>query len=169
MELEVLFRRPLDWTDYHLYPESPKALTTNMRQVELNTHSPSPLSLGSDVGLLDDLRSFQTTENMLTLEDLKNHYSSCFTCGVSWNEDHVSLDCFECGGYSMERPCPVCDGSCKQIWRRDLAMSHSMRKAHWEGECGLPSKEQQAFFLKNLVDATEDSLSEALQDLKASS
>lgn len=37
----------------------------------------------------------------------------------------MSLDCFECGGYSMKRPCPVCDGKCNRIWRRDLTMVSS--------------------------------------------
>lgn len=43
-----------------------------------------------------------------------------------------------------------------------------MRKAHWEGQCGLSSEDQEAFFLKNLVDATEESITEALKDLQAS-
>jgi hypothetical protein len=43
-------------------------------------------------------------------------------CGVSWHEDHVSLDCRECGGYSLERPCPLCDGRCNSVWKRDLTM-----------------------------------------------
>ncbi|CAD6998435.1 unnamed protein product [Ceratitis capitata] len=42
----------------------------------------------------------------LTIEELRQHMGSCFTCGVSWTDDHVSLDCSECGGYSLERPCP---------------------------------------------------------------
>lgn len=41
-------------------------------------------------------------------------------CGVSWQEDHVSLDCSECGGYAMQRPCPNCEGKCQSIWRRNL-------------------------------------------------
>lgn len=47
---------------------------------------------------------------------------SCFTCGVSWAEHHVSLDCSECGGYAMERPCPTCEGTCGAVWKRDLTM-----------------------------------------------
>lgn len=61
-------------------------------------------------------------DNIVTIEDLRMQLGSCFTCGVSWAEDHVSLDCSECGGYSMERPCPLCEGSCGATWKRDFAM-----------------------------------------------
>lgn len=47
---------------------------------------------------------------------------SCFSCGVTWTDDHVSLDCGECGGYSLERPCPLCDGKCGVQWKRDFTM-----------------------------------------------
>lgn len=43
------------------------------------------------------------------------------SCGVSWQQDHVSLDCRECGGYAMARPCPDCNGTCQSEWRRNLA------------------------------------------------
>lgn len=43
-----------------------------------------------------------------------------FSCGVNWEQDHVSLDCLECGGYSLERPCPICIGHCRNVWKRDL-------------------------------------------------
>lgn len=45
-----------------------------------------------------------------------------YRCGVSWSEEHVSLDCSECGGYSLQRPCPLCDGRCRTSWKRDLTM-----------------------------------------------
>jgi len=61
-------------------------------------------------------------DNVLTIEELRQHMGSCFTCGVSWTDDHVSLDCSECGGYSLERPCPLCDGQCGVQWKRDFAM-----------------------------------------------
>lgn len=144
-----------------------------MRQAEVESHSNcSSPNWYSERGVLtlEDIRNqYHNTQSMLTLEELKNHYNSCFTCGVTWSDDHVSLDCFECGGYSMTRPCPVCDGKCARIWTRDLTMSHAMHKAHWEGQCGLPSSDQEALFIKNLVDATEESITEALKDLKASS
>lgn len=48
-------------------------------------------------------------------------FSMIFSCGVSWQQDHVSLDCRECGGYAMARPCPDCNGTCQSEWRRNLA------------------------------------------------
>ncbi|XP_022236126.1 protein pinocchio-like [Limulus polyphemus] len=83
---------------------------------------------------MEDFQSYRDN-GVLTLEELRNHYSSCFTCGVSWSEDHVSLDCSECGGYAMQRPCPACDGQCCSIWSRDMAASHHSRQAKWEGQC----------------------------------
>lgn len=63
-----------------------------------------------------------SADNVLTIEELRAHMGSCFTCGVSWTDDHVSLDCIECGGYSSQRPCPLCDGQCGQQWKRDFSM-----------------------------------------------
>lgn len=146
-----------------------------MRQAEVETHEnscSSPNTWYSERGVLtlEDIRNqHHNNHNVLTLEELKSHYSSCFTCGVSWNDDHVSLDCFECGGYSMHRPCPICEGKCQRTWTRDVAMSHAMNKAHWEGECGLPVRDQEAMYIKTLVEASEESITEALKDLKASS
>ncbi|XP_013107650.1 protein pinocchio isoform X2 [Stomoxys calcitrans] len=74
-------------------------------------------------------------DNVLTIEELRQHMGSCFTCGVSWTDDHVSLDCSECGGYSVERPCPLCDGLCGVQWKRDFTMSHACGKARWLGVC----------------------------------
>ncbi|KAK4319165.1 hypothetical protein Pmani_009884 [Petrolisthes manimaculis] len=101
---------------------------------------------------------------MMTLEDLRSQYNSCYTCGVSWSDNHVSLDCRECGGYSLERPCPLCDGKCGNSWRRDVSMSHSVGKAHWEGECELDSLDRPAVphFL------AEDVLVQGLTDLSTS-
>lgn len=93
---------------------------------------------------LEDLnRQTNLDTNMLTIEGLRSHFNSCFSCGVSWYEDHVSLDCSECGGYAMQRPCLKCDGQCDSIWRRDLAASHDTHKAQWEGECKLNSNDKQ--------------------------
>ncbi|XP_017107292.2 protein pinocchio isoform X1 [Drosophila bipectinata] len=74
-------------------------------------------------------------DSVLTIEELRQHMGSCFTCGVSWTDDHVSLDCSECGGYSLERPCPLCDGQCGVQWKRDFAMSHACSQARWVGVC----------------------------------
>lgn len=43
-----------------------------------------------------------------------------FSCGVCWYDDHVNLDCSECGGYAMCRPCPKCNGKCGAMWKRDV-------------------------------------------------
>lgn len=74
-------------------------------------------------------------DTMLTIEDLRAQMGTCFTCGVSWSDDHVSLDCSECGGYSLSRPCPLCDGACGELWKRDFSMSHAFNKARWVGVC----------------------------------
>ncbi|KAB0793336.1 hypothetical protein PPYR_01860 [Photinus pyralis] len=96
-------------------------------------------SLSSFSYSLDDITTCCSpqfnSEHVLTIEELRLQMSSCFTCGVSWVEDHVSLDCSECGGYAMERPCPKCDGTCGSLWKRDLTKTHSSSKAQWEGEC----------------------------------
>lgn len=94
----------------------------------------SSLSVSSS---LSDLvgSPFEHTDNVLTIEDLRSQMGSCFTCGVSWTEEHVSLDCSECGGYSLERPCPLCDGKCGVVWKRDFTMSHAAGKAKWHGVC----------------------------------
>ncbi|XP_030382787.1 protein pinocchio isoform X2 [Scaptodrosophila lebanonensis] len=100
----------------------------------------SPLahhSLGLSASLPDLVGSSLeiNMDNVLTIEELRQHMGSCFTCGVSWTDDHVSLDCSECGGYSLERPCPLCDGQCGVQWKRDFAMSHACSKARWVGVC----------------------------------
>lgn len=91
---------------------------------------------------LDDISSSWSqsqlpNDHVLTIEELRLQLSSCFTCGVSWAEHHVSLDCSECGGYAMERPCAKCDGRCNEVLKRDLTMSHASGKARWVGECQL--------------------------------
>jgi len=72
---------------------------------------------------------------MVTLEGLRSLYTSCFECGVSWHKNHVTLDCSECGGYSMSRPCPECDGKCDSEWQRNLIATHENHKAMWTGVC----------------------------------
>lgn len=76
-----------------------------------------------------------SSEAVLTIEDLRIQLGTCFTCGVLWADQQVSLDCSECGGYSLERPCMICDGICGQSWKRDFTMSHACGKARWQGTC----------------------------------
>ncbi|XP_071450911.1 protein pinocchio [Hetaerina americana] len=81
-------------------------------------------------------------EVVLSIEEVRAQLQeSCFSCGVSWREEHVSLDCGECGGYALSRPCPRCSGRCQTEWRRNLTLSHASGKARWEGVCGLPEDE----------------------------
>ncbi|XP_055637531.1 protein pinocchio isoform X2 [Toxorhynchites rutilus septentrionalis] len=88
----------------------------------------SPSSLAAANSAMD-------AEAVITIEELRAQLGSCFTCGVSWADDQVSLDCSECGGYSLERPCIICDGLCGQDWKRDFTMSHACGKARWQGVC----------------------------------
>ncbi|ENN77955.1 hypothetical protein D910_03353 [Dendroctonus ponderosae] len=95
---------------------------------------------------MDDIASWgynHAHEAVLTIEELRNQLNCCFSCGVSWAESHVSLDCSECGGYAMERPCPKCEGACGAVWKRDLSMSHASSKARWSGECAKSQQREQ--------------------------
>lgn len=118
------------------------------REVHPNHGSLSSLSYS-----LDDITGCCSpqfnSEHVMTIEELRLQMTSCFTCGVSWTEDHVSLDCSECGGYALERPCPSCDGSCGAMWKRDLNKSHGSSKAHWEGECKRSSTSPPKAFVTN--------------------
>ena len=82
-----------------------------------------------------DLNYEQPIYDMLTFEYLRSLYRSCYMCGVSWHEDHVTLDCRECGGYSMSRPCPQCDGKCGSLWLRNIRATHEIHSAVWTGVC----------------------------------
>ncbi|KAJ8979218.1 hypothetical protein NQ317_011857 [Molorchus minor] len=122
---------------------------------------------------LDDITGASWTsqvhsEAVMTIEDLRNQLNCCFSCGVSWADSHVSLDCSECGGYALGRPCPVCDGTCGALWKRDLSMSHASGKARWTGECTHTfNKEHQLIQSSNSAVAQE--LSTRLEKLSANS
>lgn len=86
-------------------------------------------------------QQYQQQQHYLTIEELKLTLNSCWLCGCNWQEDHVSLDCPECGGYAMSRPCPSCDGKCQQIWTRNITGTHDRHKATWNGQCSMsPNK-----------------------------
>lgn len=89
------------------------------------------------VGFWDSVENIHVEHDcsMLTLEGLRSHYNSCLSCGVNWSDNHVSLDCSECGGYAMQRPCPECEGVCRSVWNRDISATHSSRQAKWKGHC----------------------------------
>lgn len=75
-------------------------------------------------------------QDVITIEYLRQFYS-CSSCGVSWQDDHFTFDCDECGDFSMTRPCSLCDGKCGAIFTRNLALTHEKNRACWEGECKL--------------------------------
>ncbi|GIY35898.1 protein pinocchio [Caerostris darwini] len=87
-------------------------------------------------------QNVQDCSDMLTLEGLRRTYNSCSNCGVSWYDDHISLDCSECGGYAMHRPCPTCNGQCGSMWRRDVKASHVSKRAQWHGNCSMNCQSQ---------------------------
>ncbi|KAI1280594.1 hypothetical protein HDE_13552 [Halotydeus destructor] len=82
-----------------------------------------------------NVSSDEILQDVITIEGLRSLYSSCFSCGVNWQDGHFDLDCRECGCYAMTRPCLDCDGKCGSNWRRNITLSHESRKANWEGEC----------------------------------
>ncbi|XP_049822199.1 protein pinocchio isoform X4 [Aethina tumida] len=121
---------------------------------------------------LDDITNLSWSpqihsDHVLTIEELRLQMSSCFTCGVSWTDKHVSLDCSECGGYAVERPCLACDGSCGSMWKRDYNQSHASGKAHWIGDCAKVYQATQASKEKAALIAQE--LSTRLEKLSANS
>lgn len=107
------------------------------------------------------------SEAVMTIEELRNQLNCCFSCGVSWADSHVSLDCCECGGYALERPCPACDGACGALWKRDLSMSHASGRARWTGECSS-STEAPSQTPKNTA-LTAQELSSRMEKLSANS
>lgn len=76
-------------------------------------------------------------QHYLTIEELRLVINSCWLCGCNWQQDHTSLDCRECGGYALTRPCPNCDGNCKQTWKRNITATHDLHRDHWVGRCNL--------------------------------
>lgn len=87
-----------------------------------------------------DINNSPFTQQFLSIEDLHIAKNSCSLCGCNWQQDHVSLDCSECGGYSLTRPCPECDGQCKTIWKRNIATTHDRHRDAWVGQCELKNK-----------------------------
>jgi hypothetical protein len=60
----------------------------------------------------------------------------CYSCGADWSRGKFSQDCRECGGGALDVPCPMCDGTCGQRWRRAVIDSHDEHESHWVGNCG---------------------------------
>ena len=87
-------------------------------------NSKSILKFRSLLSLNDNIDNWNYLPASSTTEEFFSDWVCCFTCGVSWPDQHVSLDCKECGGYSMNRPCVLCDGQCGALWKRDLSLVH---------------------------------------------
>ncbi|CAH0563992.1 unnamed protein product [Brassicogethes aeneus] len=138
----------------------------SVHPLELNHSSHSSLHALSHS--LDDINQLSwgpgiNHDHVMTIEELRLQMTSCFTCGVSWTDKHVSLDCSECGGYALDRPCMACDGTCGASWKRDFTQSHSCGKARWTGECA------KKIFQTPQVEALAQELSTRLEKLSANS
>ncbi|CAG2118785.1 unnamed protein product, partial [Medioppia subpectinata] len=107
-----------------LYIERSDCETNSELNAEIDTTLLYPHWFSSSSSSLTSLDSTISAEDliheMVTIEGLRTLYNSCFECGVSWHQNHVTLDCSECGGYAMSRPCPECDGKCDSQWQRNL-------------------------------------------------
>jgi hypothetical protein len=57
----------------------------------------------------------------------------------------------------MAIACPVCEGRCGALFRREPGMSHTFASAHWDGECTLTPEAAAALFgPEDLADAIAD-------------
>jgi hypothetical protein len=60
---------------------------------------------------------------------------SCSNCGSNWSEGRSGLGCQTCGGFGLQRPCPICGGICGAMWNRSILDSVDTGEAHWVGVC----------------------------------
>ncbi|KAK3589210.1 hypothetical protein CHS0354_020069 [Potamilus streckersoni] len=123
-----------------------------------------PLSEAEYVAQGKDFTKEQV-DGLLKSQPYQRKISTCHLCNQCWYDGKFDADCPECGGFALQRPCPICNGQCSNIWCRDIKSSHSFHEAHWDGECGLPPAVRQVFMLQNLTDSSENALSEGMQDL----
>lgn len=120
-------------TSYRNSKTRPSQSVVIYHEDELSTSSaPDSISSERPSGAQAD-----QSQHYLTIEELRSALNSCWLCGCNWSVDHLSLDCPECGGYSMTRPCLKCDGKCPQLWKRNINATHDHHKALWTGECAL--------------------------------
>ncbi|ELU16065.1 hypothetical protein CAPTEDRAFT_155984 [Capitella teleta] len=112
----------------------------------------------------------QEVNRLMSSPEYQTKITRCHLCWSVWFKRECSSSCLECGGFAMQRPCPICNGRCGAVWKRDVEMSHSHSKAHWDGECRLPPDQMRAFLAQHLVDyeGGEESLLDAMTDLHAS-
>lgn len=109
----------------------------------------------------------QQLSRLLASPEYQRRLHTCGTCWSPWLDRVCRDDCMECGGFPLERSCPVCKGSCGRVWKRDVETSHSNHEAHWEGVCALPWEQQrlhlQLILNEDLTD--ENSILDAMQSL----
>lgn len=82
----------------------------------------------------------QQQQQYIAMDEQQQSLNSCRLCGCNWLQDHISLDCRECGGYALTRPCPKCDGSCEQLWTRNISATHDRHTAFWSGNCAFENR-----------------------------
>ncbi|CAE1175490.1 unnamed protein product [Acanthosepion pharaonis] len=104
-------------------------------------------------------------EEMMKSDAYQRKIATCHLCGKCWFNNSFTADCCECGGFPLHRPCPICQGECNQIWTRNIRSSHTYHQAYWDGTCKLPPDVQRAYFMRNVVDSSEQTLAEGMQDL----
>lgn len=102
---------------------------------------------------------------MMKSEPYQKKLSTCHLCKQCWYDSKFTSQCDECGGYALQRPCPACGGQCGQVWTRDIAKTHSLHKAYWEGQCTLPQPVQDAIMQESKSDHHERTISVGLQGL----
>lgn len=61
--------------------------------------------------------------------------AKCSTCQAAWGQHQHTPDCDECGGGSMLRLCPDCDGECRAPRTRDVPATWQAKHAIWLGSC----------------------------------
>ncbi|XP_074656797.1 uncharacterized protein LOC141910007 [Tubulanus polymorphus] len=105
---------------------------------------------------------------LMQTEQYQKMVNTCSSCHACWLYQQITADCRECGGFAIQRPCPVCDGRCMQTWTRDPKMTHSFQKAHWNGKCALPHEQQMALLFQKCVESDEDTIVNGMEDLHTS-
>lgn len=69
------------------------------------------------------------------MSETKQVAAICSSCGALWSDRAFTEGCEECGGGAMQRPCPLCSGTCGKYWRRAVIDSNTTKTAHWIGYC----------------------------------
>ncbi len=70
--------------------------------------------------------------------DPANMVVDCPLCGADWGAGEVGPECECCGGFALERPCPICAGQRGAVWKRAVQDSWDQGQAIWVGACKSP-------------------------------